>query len=126
MLSNGKSITSKKGLEMLEEVRRICRSLPEVEEIVDGFGHTTCKVKGKSFIIMGDSDEGPSLSFKSNRENQAFLIQQEPFFKTPYIGQHGWVSVKQPENWEILEGLIKEAYLRAAPKRLVEQVLGKR
>lgn len=44
---------SKRGLDMLERVRAICASLPEVEEIVDGFGHDVMKVRGKTFIMMG-------------------------------------------------------------------------
>jgi hypothetical protein len=50
------------------------------------------------------------------------LLQKEHFHKTPYIGHHGWVSVQNlaGENWDELTDLIHEAYLRAAPKRLVK------
>jgi hypothetical protein len=123
-MEHDKSMKTKQGIEMLDNVRRICNSLPEVEEIIDGFGHTTFKVKGKSFIMMGENEEVvPGLSFKSDRENQEFLLQQGPYFKTPYIGQHGWVSIKSPQNWDELEPLLKEAYLRAAPKRLAKQFM---
>lgn len=127
-VEHDKRLKSKQGLEMLEKVRLICRDLPEVEEIVDGFGHTTFKVKGKSFIIMGENEhaEGAGISFKSDRENQEILLQQGRYMKTPYIGQHGWVSTRKDEllDWDELSVLLKEAYLRAAPKRLVKQVLG--
>jgi hypothetical protein len=53
----------------------------------------------------------------TNHENQEILLQQGPYYKTPYFGRHGWVSVKS------LGDLLKEAYLRAAPKRLVKQLL---
>ena len=108
---------------VLENLRKICLALPEVEEIIDGFGHNTFKVKGKSFVISGESEEGFRVSFKSDRETQALLLQKEPFIKTPYIGQHGWVSILNPagEIWEELTGLLEEAYLRAAPKRLVNE-----
>jgi predicted DNA-binding protein (MmcQ/YjbR family) len=61
--------------------------------------------------------------FQSNRENQEVLIQEEKYFKTPYIGRHGWVSIKNPleEDWIELTELIQEAYLRAAPKRIVDE-----
>jgi predicted DNA-binding protein (MmcQ/YjbR family) len=116
---------SKQGIGMLDNVRRICQPLPEVEEIIDGFGHTTFKVRSKSFIIMGEGEGGdaPSLSFKSNHENQEILLQQGPYYKTPYIGQHGWVSIESPQDWDVLGDLLKEAYMRAAPKRLVKQLL---
>lgn len=108
---------------MLETLRKICLALPEAVEIVDGFGHNTFKVSGKSFVISGESDQGFSLSFKSDRENQEFLLQKDHFFKTPYIGQHGWVSIQNPsgQQWDALAGLIQEAYLLAAPKHLVRQ-----
>ncbi|XEC94281.1 MmcQ/YjbR family DNA-binding protein [Paenibacillus tarimensis] len=111
------------GLKMLKQVRHICEPLPEVEEIIDGFGHTTFKVRGKSFVIMGEH-EGAGISLKSDLETQEILLQQGPFYKTPYIGHHGWVSIRHPQDWDMLGELIKEAYLRAAPKRLVKQLLG--
>ena len=106
----------------LEKVRNICLALPEAVEIIDGFGHNTFKINGKSFVISGESDKGFSLSFKSDRETQEILLQNERFFKTPYIGHHGWVSIQNPnvDDWEELTDLIHEAYLRAAPKRLVK------
>lgn len=108
--------------DMLERVREICLSLPEAAEIIDGFGHNTFKINGKSFVISGESEKGFRLSFKSDRETQALLLEKEYFFKSPYIGQHGWVSIENPEseNWDELSDLIQEAYLRAAPKRLVK------
>ncbi|MDF2856360.1 MAG: phosphoribosylglycinamide formyltransferase [Neobacillus sp.] len=108
---------------MLEKVRNICQELPEATEIIDGFGHNTFKINGKSFVISGENEKGFSLSFKSNRETQEILLQKEYFYKTPYIGHHGWVSIQNPaeENWVEMTGLIQEAYLRAAPKRMVKK-----
>jgi predicted DNA-binding protein (MmcQ/YjbR family) len=108
---------------MLENLRNICLALPEAVEIIDGFGHNTFKINGKSFVISGESEKGFSLSFKSDRETQEILLQKEHFFKTPYIGRHGWVSILNPdgEDWDELTDLIQEAYLRAAPKRLVKK-----
>ncbi|SDO02616.1 hypothetical protein SAMN04487897_107120 [Paenibacillus sp. yr247] len=45
-----------KGLELLSKVRTFCSELPEVEEKVDGFGHTTFRVKDKPFVMMGETD----------------------------------------------------------------------
>lgn len=111
---------------MLEKVRNICLALPEAIEHIDGFGHNTFKVNGKSFVISSESDKGFSLSFKSDRETQEILVQKQHFFKTPYIGCHGWVSIQNPngEDWDELIDLIQEAYLRAAPKRLVREWRG--
>jgi predicted DNA-binding protein (MmcQ/YjbR family) len=108
---------------MLENVRKICLALPEAVELIDGFGHNTFKINGKSFVISGENENGFSLSFKSDRENQEILLHKEYFYRTPYIGHHGWVSIQNPtdEHWDELTDLIQEAYLRAAPKRLVKK-----
>jgi predicted DNA-binding protein (MmcQ/YjbR family) len=113
---------SVEGLEMLEQVRRICADLPESEETIDGFGHFVFRVNGKPFVRLSGTEELPSLSLKSDTENQEFLLMQGRFYKTPYIGQHGWVSIDSPTDWDELSILLREAYLFAAPKRLVKQV----
>ena len=108
-----------KGIKMLEQVRSICNHLPEAIELIDGHGHTTFKVRGKSFIIMSDY----GITFKSDLENQEILLQQDRFFKPAYIGHRGWVSISEPEDWEEMGVLLKEAFMRAAPKRLLMQFM---
>lgn len=110
------------GIRMLEKVRQICRAFPETEELIDGHGHTTFKVRKKSFIMMGEY-HGPTITFKSDLETQEILVQQERFFVPAYIGHHGWVSIRHPQDWSEMGDLLKEAYLRAAPKRLVKPLL---
>lgn len=107
----------------LENVRRISLSLPEAVEHVDGFGHISFQIGGKSFVKLTNR---AGLSFKSDRETQELLLEKEKFFKTPYIGRHGWVSIRSPqgEDWDELTELIQEAYLRAAPRRLVNEWMG--
>ncbi|MGJ7912480.1 MmcQ/YjbR family DNA-binding protein [Neobacillus sp. LXY-1] len=75
-------------------------------------------------MIIGEREKnGFNLSFKSDRETQEFLLQKEYFYKTPFIGRYGWVSIKNPKenDWNELSELIQEAYLSAAPKRLVKK-----
>ncbi len=107
---------------MLKNMRDICLGLPEAVEIIDGFGHKTFKINGKSFVISGESENGFNLSFKSDRETQELLLQKGHFYRTPYIGHHGWVSIQNPaeKDWDELTDLIQEAYLRAAPKRMIK------
>ncbi|MFC4101390.1 MmcQ/YjbR family DNA-binding protein [Paenibacillus xanthanilyticus] len=115
--------------EMLERVRRACAGLPETEEMIDGFGHTVMKVRGKTFIMMSPEEETPpGLSIKSDKEQQFLLLQQGGYVRTPYIGQHGWVSLDQASkpNWDEIAGLIRTGYLLAAPKRLAKEVLERR
>lgn len=119
-----KVIQSEKGLALLDRVRGYCLSLPEATERVDSFGHTTFRVNDKPFVMMGERDHLPSLAIKTALTTQEFFLQQEdsPFFKTAYIGQHGWVSVTAIDRvpWKELEDLMLEGYARSAPKRLLK------
>ncbi|WP_314586059.1 MmcQ/YjbR family DNA-binding protein [Paenibacillus terrigena] len=92
---DNQQLTSDHVVQTLQNVRSICSAFPSVEEHIDGFGHTSLRVKDKPFII-----------------------------KTPYIGQHGWVTqqIEPPTDWDEIEDLIREAYLRTAPKKLAARV----
>ena len=108
----------------VKKLAAIARRLPEVAESRDGFGHTVFKVGKKSLVILGE-DNGPVyLSINVDKETQRFLIAQGGFERTPYIGQHGWTShqVTRDTDWEHIGELMREAYRRVAPKRLVKQL----
>ncbi|WP_246608523.1 MmcQ/YjbR family DNA-binding protein [Paenibacillus agaridevorans] len=107
---------TEEGQAMLERVRSICAEFPESTELIDGHGHTVYKVKSKSFIMMRDG----IMHIKSTTENAEILLQDARFFRTPYIGQHGWISIRHPEDWEMIADLLEEAYLLAAPKGLAK------
>ena len=117
-MSHERRFQDSEGQRLLGELRRITARLPEVEELVDGFGHTTFKVRKKSFVIAGMGEDGYALSIKSDPTTQSHLIKRGPYYRTPYIGQHGWVSVAEPlrQDWTELDDLIVDAYRRAAPK----------
>lgn len=112
------------GQRLLAALRAIVARLPEVDEVIDGFGHTTFKVRRKSFVIAGMGEDGAAISIKSDPVTQSLLIRRGPYYRTPYIGQHGWVSVAEPlkQNREELADLIFDAYRSAAPKRLARLV----
>jgi predicted DNA-binding protein (MmcQ/YjbR family) len=117
-------LATPEGQRLLVSLRRACARLPEVEEEVDGFGHTTFRVRKKSFVIAGMGESGDAVSIKSDPATQGFLVRRGPYYRTPYIGQHGWVSLADPlgRDWAEVEELIVDAYRLAAPKRLASQV----
>lgn len=125
---NEHQLTTPNSKRALERMRAICLKLPETEEKIDGFGHTAFQVRGKSFVLMGENHEDGTcnVSLKASKTTQEILLQQEgtAFFKTPYIGQHGWVSVRAEEAtpWEEVASVALEGYCLAAPKRLAAQV----
>lgn len=107
-------------IKSINEIREICNELPEVEESIDKFGHLSFRVKNKPFVIIGENEKIPSISIKTLPITQEILLGEEGYFKTPYIGQHGWTSFNTSDqtNWEVVRGFIIEAYNRTAPKRL--------
>lgn len=118
-------IASKEGLALVDQVRKLAMRLPEVSEQVDAFGHTSFRVNDKPFVMLGEGgEEGPSLSIKTLPTTQEHLLQREHFYKTPYIGQHGWVSIlgKNVTDWKEIESYLLEGYLRSAPKRLAKLI----
>lgn len=110
---------------ILKQLRRMCAKLPEVVEERDGFGHFSFRVGKRSFVIVGAGEDGRgSMSIKADLYTQDRLIRSGGYERTPYIGQHGWVSIRadrQPD-WEEIEELVVDGYRRAAPKRLLKQL----
>ena len=121
-------LVSEIALGVRDRIRRICAGLPEAEEHIDGFGHTAFRVRGKSFVMMGEGERGwgGNCCIKCDKETQQLLVQNGPYVRAPYLGQHGWVLVKNAdiEDWDEFGELVVEAYLRSAPKKLVQAYRG--
>ncbi|PWK07017.1 MmcQ/YjbR family DNA-binding protein [Tumebacillus permanentifrigoris] len=112
-------------MEIVAKVRELCLALPEVTEGLDSFGHISFRVRDKPFVMMGEKDASSTLAIKTLPLTQELLLQREGFTKTPYIGQHGWVSLRTTGDldWNEIQDLLLEGYLRTAPKRLAKLVL---
>jgi predicted DNA-binding protein (MmcQ/YjbR family) len=120
------SLDSPAGRKLLKALRKVCAPLPEVVDEIDGFGHTAFRVGKKSFVIAGMEERGTAISIKSDPANQGLLVDRGPYYRTPYIGQHGWVSVDDPlaQDWAEIAELIVDGYRLAAPKRLAKLLSG--
>jgi len=103
------------------EFRRLCLSMPEAEEL-ETWGEATFRVRGRIFA-MGSS-EGASVSIKATLDDQAGLVAMDPrtFSVSAYTGRFGWVSVRLARlGPELGQRLIKNAWERTAPRRLLAQ-----
>jgi predicted DNA-binding protein (MmcQ/YjbR family) len=112
-------------LAILARLRKVCKALPEVTEERDGFGHTSLRVGKKSFAILGEHDGVPSLALKADLHTQAALVKRGVFYRTPYVGQHGWVSIDGKASaldWDTITDVVNDAYRAIAPKKLVKQL----
>lgn len=104
-----------------DTLRKIALALPEVTE-KETWDTATFRVNDKVLAIL--SGDGASVSIKATHEDQDALVTLQPdvFSVARYTGRFGWVSAKlslvDPDH---LADLLKSAWLRTAPKRLVKQ-----
>ncbi len=104
----------------LDRLRKICLALPETHE-TENFGHQWFRVKDKPFCIFMGKPEAPLISIKVPKRDQSLFLEDERFLKTPYIGQHGWISfqvAKAKVNWEEMTELIQASYTLCTPQKV--------
>ena len=113
------------GSSPLTEMRRICLSLPEATETMT-WGQPHFRVRGKIFAGIGDHAGIENIGFKLEREHADAVIQDPRFYRAPYVGAHGWVSmrVEGVRDWNEVRALVHESYLLIAPKTLWAVVQG--
>ena len=93
--------------EVLRRLREICLALPEVRETTT-FGHPTFQVKGKTFVVLEEYKGELSICVAVGKLTQDLFLQDPRFYRTPYIGHRGWVSLKvhsAPLNWREIKEL---------------------
>lgn len=109
----------------LAVVRRICLSLPEVEERVS-HGHPAWFVRGgrqfASFHGQHHELKRPHLWCAAPPGAQEWLMAERPaaFFRPKYVGHRGWLGVYLDAGASEgeLEGLLVEAHRVSSPPRL--------
>ncbi len=111
----------------LNEMRRICLSLPETAETMT-WGQPHFRVRGKIFAGFGDHAGIENIGFKLEREHADAVIQDPRFYRAPYVGAHGWVSmrVEGVRDWDEVRALVLESYRLIAPKMLWAEVQGEK
>ncbi len=104
-------------LPLLARLRKLCLSLPESSE-VSAWGHPTFRVNGKIFAGYGFTKGRPNIAVKAEPGLQEILVDDKKFFRTPYVGQHGWVSVwvDQPVDWGMVRDLILASHRLVGPR----------
>ena len=102
---------------MLKKLRDLCLSLPGVSE-VEAWGHPNFRVGKKTFAVFEFYRGRPCIAVKAPDGLQQLLIDEVRFFRTPYIGNRGWVSawVDREVDWGLLQDLVKRSYGLIAPK----------
>ena len=115
--------SSARSQKVLSRLQQICGRLPETEQATDKFGHISFRVRDKPFVILGEDQGKPSLSIKADLTTQDALVRAGRFYRTAYIGQHGWITLRDDvrADWKEIEDLINDAYRRIAPKRAARE-----
>jgi len=107
-----------KRLNLVHRIRAFCLSFPDSSEVIQ-FGHPFYKWRKKPFAVYSD-DHGDQLSIKVEKQSQPIFLADPRFTKTPYIGNHGWVTLtlQATIDWEEVEELIRGSYrFVASPPR---------
>lgn len=106
--------------EILKKLRKVCLSLPRAEETVS-FGHPTFRARdGKIFAVLETYRGELGICVNVGKLMQRMFLDDPRFFRTPYIGGHGWVTLRVHAarlNWKEIRELVKESYRLAAPNR---------
>lgn len=114
--------------EALAHVRSFALQLPETGERLS-HGTPTYFVRKKTFVHLWDDHHGDgrlAIWCAAAPGVQEQLVEQEPerFFRPPYVGHRGWLGVRLDVDvdWDEVSGIIREAFLVVAPKRLADVV----
>ena len=115
----------------LDRVRALCLALPETSERLSHGAPTFFIGGGRSFATFQDDHHGDgrlAIWAAAPHGMQAMLVEAAPehYFVPAYVGHRGWVGVRLDRDlaWEEIAGVIEEAWLTRAPKRLAERHAG--
>ncbi len=109
--------------EALENLRAICKRLPESVETTT-FGHPTFQAgKKRTFAVLDDHEQPGMLClvFKAERAEQARLIDGIQFYASKFGAKHGWTAMRVDArtDWRLAQELVIASYRRVALKRMV-------
>lgn len=113
--------------EALTRVRGTCLALPDTSERLSHGAPSFFVGGGKhQFVMFHDDHHGDgrlALWCAAEPEVQAALVGGAPdhYFVPPYVGHRGWVGLRLDRDvpWDEVAGVIEDAWLIRAPKRLV-------
>ncbi len=122
---------SAKERQIVERLRGICMALPDANERLSHGEPTWFAGRGKAFAMLdGHHHDSPHLSvwLPQSLDAQEALIAADPerYFRPPYVGGKGWVGVviDTKPDWNVVAGLVREAYQRVASATLRRRLVG--
>ncbi|HEY0637839.1 MAG TPA: MmcQ/YjbR family DNA-binding protein [Pseudonocardiaceae bacterium] len=114
--------------EALQQLRRICATLPEVSERLSHGSPAFFVRDRKTLVMLLDDHHGDgrlAIWCPAPEGVQATLVAAEPhrFFRPPYVGGRGWLGLRLDVevDWAEVAAIIEDAFRLVAPKTLVRQ-----
>ena len=103
---------------ILTKLREICLTLPKTTETLT-FGHPTFQVSTKTFAVLETYKGELSIALKVGKKMQPIFLEDSRFYRTPYVGQHGWVSLRANTklNWKEIGDLVRGSYELVSMKK---------
>jgi predicted DNA-binding protein (MmcQ/YjbR family) len=100
----------------LAKLRAICLALPNTKETLT-WGSPHFRVGDKIFCGIGDEKGRLAIGFKLEMDHADAVIQDPRFWRAPFVGRYGWVSmgVTPKMNWKQVKALVEESYRLIAP-----------
>jgi predicted DNA-binding protein (MmcQ/YjbR family) len=111
---------------VLARLRKTCLALPEAYETTS-FGHPTFragKSGRKTFAVFENYRGEHTICLKATLEDQGLLILDPRYFVAPYVGKHGWTSMRTAGSldWDEVEAMVLESYRLVASKSMLEKL----
>jgi len=81
---------------------------------------------GKIFAVLETYRGELGICVNAGKLMQGVFLDDPRFFRTPYIGGHGWVTLRVYAarlNWKEIGELVKESHLLAVSKPSKKQAL---
>jgi predicted DNA-binding protein (MmcQ/YjbR family) len=102
---------------VLKKLRAICLSLPNTKETLS-WGSPHFRVGEKIFCGIGDEKGVLAIGFKLEMDHADAVIQDPRFWRAPFVGRYGWVSmaVTPRMNWRQVKAFVEESYRLIAPR----------
>ena len=115
--------------EVVAELRSVCLGLPDaIEE--QAWAGTRWRIRKRTFahVLTVDSADGPItvMTFRSSGpELDALSASGHPFFRPGWGSNVVGMVIDDGVDWDEVTELVTESYCIMAPKKLVQQVLGR-
>jgi predicted DNA-binding protein (MmcQ/YjbR family) len=82
--------------------------------------------KGRGRIFSTAAPDGSAITFKAHPiTREALVVQGDPFYVPPYVGDKGWVGIRSKHtrtDWEEVAELIATSYCLVARRQLAARV----